>query len=150
MNIRFEIEMERDEGKRVEQRFQRNMNAYILVALAASMGWGGRRMVMGVVLGSALSIFNKRWLQGSVAAILGSAVQTQSSRVPPFTAAKFILRYFIIALVIGAALWTGGFDPIGIAIGFSAFVGGVMIEAGYQLCLIFRSTKNEEKISSKQ
>lgn len=106
-------------------------------------------MVLGVTLGCALSIFNKRWLQGSVAAILGSAVETQNGRIPPFTGAKFILRYFIIALVIGGALWTGGFNPLGIAIGFSAFVGGVMIEAGYQLFLILRSTKNDEKISSK-
>ncbi|MBO0723763.1 MAG: hypothetical protein J2P41_23260, partial [Blastocatellia bacterium] len=60
-----------------------------------------------------------------------------------------ILRYFIIAIVIGGALWTGGFNPIGIAIGFSAFVGGIMIEAGYQFYLILRSAKNGEKISSK-
>ena len=125
-----------DGGKRVEQRFRRNMYIYIVVALAASLIWGGWRMTLGTLLGSCLSIFNKRWLEGSVAAILGNAVEMQNGRVPPFTAAKLILRYFIIAFVIGAAIWTGDFHPLGIGIGFSAFVGGVMIEAGYQLYLV--------------
>jgi membrane protein DedA with SNARE-associated domain len=136
-----------DGGKRVEQRFRRNMYIYIVVALAASWIWSGWRMTLGTLLGSCLSIFNKRWLEGSVAAILGNAVEMQG-RVPPFTAAKLILRYFIIAFVIGAAIWTGDFHTLGIGIGFSAFVGGVMMEAGYQLYLFCKPRCRGRKISS--
>jgi ATP synthase I chain len=142
--------MEREESKLIERRFERNMYIYILVALAVSLIWAGWRMALGVLLGSILSIFNKRWLQGSVAAILGSAVEMQSGRVPPFTAAKLILRYFIIAFVIGAAIWTGDFHPLGIGIGFAAFVGGVMIEAGYQIYLFCKPTNSGTKYSSKE
>lgn len=134
---------ERDEGKRLSRRFERNMYIYIVVALAAGSIWGGRRMTLGIMLGSCLSIFNKRWLEGSVAAILGNVVETGSGRVPPFTAAKLILRYFIVAIVIGAAIWTGDFHPLGIGIGFAAFVGGVMIEAGYQLYLILNPSAKD-------
>jgi hypothetical protein len=98
-------------------------------------------MALGALLGGALCLFNIRWLRGSVGAILSQAVMTQSGRVPPFTASKFILRYVVIAAVIAVALWTGYFHPLGIGIGFAAFVGGVMIEAGYQLYLSFRSFK---------
>lgn len=125
----------------MERRFQRNTYLVIVVALIAGWLWSGWRMALGVMLGGALSLFNKRWLQVSVRAMLSKAVVLQNSRVPPFTASKFILRYFVIAIVIGAAVWTGEFHPLGIGIGFAAFAGGVMIEAVYQLYLSFRLVK---------
>jgi hypothetical protein len=116
------------------------MLVVIAMALVAGFYWSGWRMGLGILLGGALCIFNLRWLGGSVRAILSYAAELQNNRVPPFTASKFILRYLIIAIVIGAAVWTGDFHPLGIAIGFGAFAGGVMIEAGYQIYLFFRST----------
>jgi hypothetical protein len=130
------------EDSALEGRLRRNL--YIVVAISLVFGavYGGWRMAAGVLLGAALSIFNHRWLTGSIRAILQIAAETQSGRVPPFTAGKFIFRYYIIALVIGLAVWSGEFSPLGIGIGFAAFVGGVMIEAGYQLYLFLRSYKN--------
>ena len=127
----------------IERRFQRNTYIFIIVALVTSLILSGWRMTLGILLGGALSLFNIRWLQGSVKTILSKSVVMQSGRVPPFTASKFILRYFIIALVIGIGLWTGYVHPLGIGIGFAAFVGGVMMEAGYQLYLVFTSTEKE-------
>jgi hypothetical protein len=130
---------------RVEQRWQRNTYLVILVALLIGALWSGWRMALGVALGGALSLFNKNWLQGSVRAILSAATEKQDGRVPPFTAGKIIFRYYIIALVIGGAVWTGDFHPLGIAVGFAAFVGGVMLEAGYQLFLAFLPDKSSTK-----
>lgn len=127
--------------RKLEQRFQRNTYIFILVALLASACWSGWRLALGVALGGTLSLFNKNWLQGSVQAILSYAAEKQDGRVPPFTAGKIVFRYYIIALAIGGAIWTGDFHPLGIAIGFAAFVGGVMIEAVYQLYLAFRPPK---------
>ena len=95
-------------------------------------------MALGTLLGGVLCLFNIRWLKGSVRAILSKAVVMENGRVPPFTASKFILRYFVLALVLVAALWAGYFHPLGIGIGFAAFAGGVMIEAVYQLYLYFK------------
>jgi hypothetical protein len=128
----------------IERRFQRNTYLVIIAALIAGWLWSGWRMALGVTLGGALSLLNKRWLTASVRAMLSKAAILQDSRVPPGAASKFILRYFVIAFVIGAAVWLGDFHPLGIGIGFAAFVGGVMIEAGYQLYLAFKSN---EKIS---
>ncbi|MGH9838751.1 MAG: ATP synthase subunit I [Blastocatellia bacterium] len=133
------------EDIRLERRLERNTYIVIAVALLCALVWSNRPMALGVLLGGALSLFNKRWLQGSVRAILSKAVVMQNGRVPPFTASKFILRYFVIAFVFGAAFWTGHFHPLGIGIGFAAFVGGVMLEAAYQLYLSFRSSENTSK-----
>ena len=110
-------------------------------------------MGLGALLGGALCLFNLRWLAQSVRAILSKAVVMQSGRVPPFTASKLILRYFVIAFVIVAALWTGYFHPLGIGIGFAAFAGGVMIESVYQIYLFFkfsRADENAQENSSKE
>ena len=110
-------------------------------------------MALGALLGGALCMFNIRWLSGSVRAILSKAVMTQNGRVPPFTASKFILRYFIIAAAIAIALTTGYFNPLGVGIGFAAFAGGVMIEAAYQLFLFlkfFKAGENAQENLSKE
>lgn len=102
-------------------------------------------MALGVLLGAALSLFNKQWLEGSLRAMLNHEVAKEEGRVPPFTVFKFILRYLIVFLVIGAAVWTGWFHALGIGIGFAAFVGGVMIETGYQLYLALKSQQNSSQ-----
>lgn len=123
----------------IERRFQRNTWFVLSVALIASLVWGSMRLTLGIALGGAMSLFNQRWLEGSVRGILSKAVVLQNGRVPPWTASKLILRYFILALVLGLAVWTGAFHPLGIAIGFASFVGGVMMEAGYQMYLALKS-----------
>lgn len=133
---------------RLQQRFQRNTYLVILVALLTSALWAGWRMALGVALGGVLSLVNKNWLQGSVRVILRSAAERQDGRIPPFTAGKFIFRYYLIALAVGGAVWTGEFHPLGIAIGFAAFVGGVMLEAGYQLYLALFPDQSDEDTTS--
>jgi hypothetical protein len=139
--------MNANDDSGIERRLERNTWIVIFVALSAAWFWAGWRMALGVALGSALSLFNQRWLTGSVRAILSKAVVMQNRRVPPFTASKLILRYFIIAFVIGGAVRMGDFPPLGIGIGFAAFVGGVMIEAGYQLYLFFKFFQTNENVS---
>lgn len=118
------------------RRIHRNTYAVILLATLAGLLGSGGRMVAGIILGGALSIFNERWLRASTGAILGTAAE--SGRVPRGAAAKFILRYAVIAVVAGIALWSGYFKPLGIGIGLASFVGAVMIEAGYQGYLTFK------------
>ncbi len=128
----------------LERRLQRNTYLVILVALLGGAFWAGGRMALGVALGGALSLFNKSWLHSSLRAILKIAAEKQDGRVPPFTVSKFIFRYYLIACAIGAAVWTGWFHPLGIGIGFAAFVGSAMLEAGYQLYLAYSSHHSEE------
>ncbi|MFN0110349.1 MAG: ATP synthase subunit I [Blastocatellia bacterium] len=126
-------------------RLQRNTYIFILVAMLVAFFWAGRRMMLGVAIGSALSLFNKRWLEGSMRAMLNHYIARETGKVPPYTVAKFILRYFVIAIVIGAAVFTGRVHPLGIGIGFAALVGGVMIETVYQLYLGFKTNPNSSQ-----
>ena len=134
---------EDDPGLR--KRFQRNTYIFTLLALVVGFVWSGWKMALGVLLGAGLSLFNTRWLEGSLRAMLNHAVAKETGRVPPYTVSKFILRYFVIALVVGLAVWTGKVHPLGIGIGFAAFVGGVMIETGYQLYLVLKSQQNSSQ-----
>src|SRR5262245_57024372 len=106
--------MDANDDSGIEQRFQRNTYIVIVIALVAGWFLSGWRMALGVLLGGGLSLFNKRWLVGSVRAILSQAAVTQSGRVPSGSASKFILRYFVIAVVIAAAMWSGNFHLLGI------------------------------------
>jgi ATP synthase I subunit len=146
-------QMSQIDDSEIERRFQRN--TYIVIGVSLIFGWflAGWRMALGVALGGALCLLNIRWLSGSVRAILSKAVTTQSGRVPSGAASKFILRYLVIAAAIAIALSTGYFHPLGIGIGFAAFAGGVMIEAVYQLRLLFKFSgagENAQENSSKE
>lgn len=135
------------EDTEIERRLQRNSYIVIGVAVIAGCFLSGWRMALGAMLGGALCMFNIRWLSGSVRAILSKAVMTRNGRVPPFTASKFILRYFIIAAAIAIALTTDYFNPLGVGFGFAAFAGGVMIEAAYQLFLSLNFIRADENSS---
>lgn len=121
-----------------EQRIHRNI--YIVIALATLAGllWSGWRMAFSIALGGILSLVNERWLRASVKTILGTAA-VESGRVPRWAVSKFLLRYAMIAVALCTALWSGNLNLLGISIGFASLVGAVMIEAGYQIYLTFKS-----------
>lgn len=130
-----------DDGE-LARRLRRNTRIALGLMLAASLILSTRRVFLGVLLGGALGLFNQRWLEGSVRAILAAAASLGSGRVPPWTASKLVLRYFIVAIVFGAATMSGYFHPLGLGLGLSSYVAGVMIEAGYQIVLVFRSDRS--------
>lgn len=138
-----------DDQEKIERRFSRNTYTFIIVASVVGLVWQGWRMFLGLLLGGGLSLLNKRWLHSSLQAMLNHVVAQQTGHIPPFTASKFILRYFLIAMAIGLAVWSGWAHPLGIGIGFAAFVGGVMMESIYQLYFGFKSP-SENKNSSQE
>ncbi len=133
---------------RLQNRLRCNTYVVIGLMLLLALFFASRKMFFGVALGSALSLLNLRWLTSSVRGILNQAVMMQNGHVPPFTAGKLILRYYLVALIIGAALWTGDFHPLGIGAGFAAFVFGVMIEAGYRFFLVIMGRETPEDRAS--
>jgi hypothetical protein len=120
------------------QRIHRMTYVVIAVAIVAGFVLAGWQMAAGMALGGALSLFNERWLRASIGAIFGTVTQTQTGTVPRWTLSKFLLRYAVIAVVTGLALWSRKIDLIGFAIGFASFVLAVMIEAAYQGYLTFK------------
>ncbi|MDX2042122.1 MAG: ATP synthase subunit I [Acidobacteriota bacterium] len=145
MSLKDSNEHSEDENRAVERRLERNTYVFTLLATVAGLHWSGWRMALGVLIGSALSLFNKRWLRGSLQVMLDRAAAEGTGQVPSFTAFKFVLRYVVIALVIGAAVWLGRVHPLGIGVGFAAIVGGAMIETVYQLYMGFKTNPNSSQ-----
>ena len=126
----------------LNRRLSRNTILFLGLALGFSVWQGSGKMVGGVGLGGALAIFNQRWLEGSIRSLLARLAESQEGAIPTWPASKLVLRYLIVALCFVVAQLTGLFHPLGMAIGFASFVGGVMIEAGYQIYLALKPNEN--------
>jgi hypothetical protein len=113
----------------LERRLHRNRLIVLGLALLISLPLGTRAMTIGIGIGGILGHFNQRWLSSSIKAILAVAA-SGDGQVPSGTVLRLFLRYALVGVGIGIALWARVADPIGLAIGLSAFVGGVLIEAG--------------------
>ncbi|MFZ4627632.1 MAG: ATP synthase subunit I [Blastocatellia bacterium] len=113
----------------LERRLHRNRLIVLGLALLVSLPFGTTKMTIGIGVGGILGHFNQRWLSSSIKGILAAAASGDSP-VPSGTVLRLFLRYALVGAGIGVALWWRVADPIGLAIGLSAYVGGVLIEAG--------------------
>lgn len=126
------IEDSRDE--RLRRRLERNTWLVLggMVLLAAVSG--DFRVISGVILGGMLGWVNHRWLASSLRAVL--VASATDGAIPRRQVALFALRLIIVVGAIALAQWSGRFHLLALAAGFCAFIGAVMVEAGYQLVLI--------------
>lgn len=132
----------------LERRLHRNRLVVLGLALLISLPLGSREMTIGIAIGGILGHFNQRWLSGSIKAILAVAASGGGS-VPSGTVRRLFFRYALVGIGMGVALWLGVADPIGLAIGFSAYVGGVLIEAGSILFRVIRQGSREDESEGK-
>lgn len=111
----------------VERRVWRNSFAVIVLALIIAAVLANLKFTLGLIVGSALSLINYKWLHTSVK----DALSESKGKAPPGTAMMFIIRWIVIGLVIYLLNLTGWFDPVGMLAGLFAPALAVMIEAGY-------------------
>ena len=111
----------------VERRVWRNAVGVVAVAVLVSAPLAEGRFTLGLGLGGALALLNYRWLQSSLRDIFA----TGSSKTPPGTHLKFIVRWLVVAAVAWVANRTGYFDAVGIVAGLFSPAVAIMIEAGY-------------------
>jgi hypothetical protein len=88
------------------------------------------------MLGGVLAFFNHHWLRTSLRAVFGGAAQ--AGRRPKLGAARYILRYFIIAAVVASAYMLDLVSIAATLAGMCAFAAAVMIEALTQLYFAIR------------
>ncbi len=123
-------------GAGLERRLLRGMIASILVAVLVSLIFAPWRVTTGLILGGALAFFNHHWLRTSLRTVFGGSAA--EGKKPRIGAARYVLRYFIIAMVVASATM---FDLVSIGAtlaGLCAFAAAVMIEAGMQLYFAIR------------
>lgn len=128
-----------DEGREdagLGRRLLRGMAASIAVAVVASLIFAPWRVTTGLMLGGALAFFNHHWLRASLSSVFSGAAQ--AGRQPRFGAARYVLRYFVIAAVVASA-YTLNLVSIGATLaGLCSFAAAIMIEAFTQLYFAIR------------
>jgi ATP synthase I chain len=125
-----------DEGAALERRLLRGMFVSVAVAVLVSLPLAPWRVTTGLLLGGVLSFFNHHWLRTSLAAVFDTAAQ--QGRRPRMKAARYVLRYFIIAAVIAAAYMLDLVSVAATIAGLCSFAASIMIEALTQLYFAIR------------
>lgn len=119
------------EDARLERRLLRAMYVLIALAVAVSAPLAPWRVTTGLLLGGVLALFNHHWLRGSLATVFGDSAAR--GKRPRLSAARYVLRYFVIACVVAAAYALNVINVPATLVGLCAFAAAVMVEAFTQL-----------------
>src|SRR5215211_1422570 len=101
-----------------------------LVAVVVSAFLAPWRVTTGLALGGALALFNLHWLRASVNSIFEGA---GADRPPKMGAARYVLRYLVVAAVVFVAFSAGLVSLVATLAGMCAVVAGLLAEGFRQL-----------------
>jgi hypothetical protein len=114
----------------MERRLFRTMWIAVAGAVLISAPLAPWRVTTGLLVGGTLSLFNHHWLRTSLAAVFSTA---RSGKRVKFNAARYVLRYFIVAAVVAAAYLLDLVSIVATLFGLCSFVVAAMIEALMQV-----------------
>ncbi len=120
-----------DDLTTIERRMFRVMTAAVALAVVASAGFFAWRVTLGLAIGGSLALLNYHWLSSSIAAIFSAA--EMKGITPKLKPANFVLRYFIVTLVITAAYFLHLASLNAMLIGLSAFAVAGVVEGFIQV-----------------
>jgi diacylglycerol kinase len=132
------VEVEEDPSA-MERRIFRGMCVTVVLAVALSAFVSPWRVTTGLLLGGLLSLFNHHWLRTSVEAAFDAAPVGSKPRM---RAARYVLRYFVLAAVVTVAYQLGLVSLPATLAGMCSFVAASLVEGFRQL--YFAITRREE------
>jgi hypothetical protein len=116
-----------DKDDSLEKRLWRGTVAFVVCSVAVSLFLMSWRVTLGLLLGGVLSIFNHRWLRSSLQAIFNKAVATGAK--PNVSAAKFLLRYVVVGLIVATAYWLNLVSMPATLVGLCSFAFAILFES---------------------
>jgi predicted secreted protein len=128
-----------EEPRAAERRIFRGTFVAAAAAVAVSALVAPWRVTAGLALGGALALFNQHWLRTSVEAVFEGA---SAGRPPRMRAARYVLRYFVVAAVVFVAFMAGLVSLAATLAGMCAVVAGLLAEGFRQL--YFAIVRREE------
>jgi hypothetical protein len=128
-----------EEPRAAERRIFRGTFVAAAAAVAVSAFVAPWRVTTGLALGGALALFNQHWLRTSVEAVFEGA---SAARPPRMRAARYFLRYFVVAAVVFVAFKVGLVSLTATLLGMCAVVAGLLAEGFRQL--YFAIVRREE------
>jgi hypothetical protein len=114
----------------MERRLFRTMCAAVAISVMVSLPLAPWRVTTGLLLGGILSLFNHHWLRSSLSAVFGGA---ESGRRVKISAARYVLRYFVIAAVVALAYTLNLVSIVATLVGLCSFVVAALAEAVMQI-----------------
>jgi hypothetical protein len=121
-----------EDPRAMERRIFRRMCATVVCAVVVSAALAPWRVTTGLLLGGLLSLLNHHWLRTSVAAVFDAA--PAGSR-PRLRAARYVLRWVVVAAAVAAANWLGWVSLPATFAGMCSFVPAALLEGFWQLYL---------------
>jgi hypothetical protein len=121
---------ERADPAAMERRLFRTMCGTVAISVVISLPLAPWRTTTGLLLGGLLSLFNHHWLRSSLSAVFGAA---ESGRRVKINAARYVLRYFVIAAVVAAAYTLNLVSIVATLLGLCSFAVAAMMEAFMQI-----------------
>jgi hypothetical protein len=128
-----------EDPRAMERRIFRGMCVAVAVAVIVSAPAAPWRVTAGLLLGGLLSLLNHHWLRTSVAAVFGA---TPEGARPRMRAARYVLRYFVVAAAVAAAYRLGLVSLAATLAGLCSFVPAALAEGFRQL--YFAIARREE------
>jgi len=128
-----------EDPRAAERRIFRDTFVAAVLAVVVSAALAPWRVTSGLALGGALALFNLHWLRTSVEAAFEGA---PTGRPPRVRAARFVLRYFVVALAVFVAQRAGLASLAATFAGMCAVVAGLLAEGFRQF--YFAIVRREE------
>ncbi len=117
---------------RALERIQRMMIVIGVAALTTAWGYFGWRIGLGVALGGSIAYLNFHWLKKVVAGIADLTIQSGSPASSRGVVHRFLLRYFLMALVAFAILTVSRESLYGLFAGLFLPAAAILCEAAYE------------------
>jgi hypothetical protein len=128
-----------EDPRAMERRIFRGMCVAVALAVAAAALLAPWRVTAGLLLGGLLSLLNHHWLRTSVAAVFGA---TPEGARPKMRAARYVLRYIVVAAAVAAAYRLNLVSLPATLAGLCSFVPAALAEGFRQL--YFAIARREE------
>ncbi|HKZ81310.1 MAG TPA: ATP synthase subunit I [Pyrinomonadaceae bacterium] len=119
-------ESEAKTASQLDARLFRTMVIAVASAAVICLSFTSWRVSVGLLLGGALSLLNLHWMRSSIAAGLNLAI---NSGRPQFKLAQYVLRYFVIGIVVFAAYKLNLVSLPATIVGLCSFVVALFVEA---------------------
>lgn len=124
----------RENESTLELRVFRAMIVVVTVTVMVALIAAQWRVTTGLLLGGSLSLLNYHWLLSSMAVVFAAST---SDAPPRISVIRYILRYFVIAVVVGFAYKLGTISLPATIAGLCSFVPAFFIEASRQSYFAF-------------
>jgi ATP synthase I chain len=129
-------------GNGIDGRVLRTMAAAVALAVIISAPLASWRFTVGLLLGGVLSLLNHYWMRTSISA--GFDVALSQGSKPQITVVQYILRYFVVGIIVFAAYQLNIVSLAATVAGLCSFVAAFFVEAlrEFYFAIIHREETN--------